>query len=142
MIAIFIISWLLVIAAMIWWNWFLIEKKKVNINHAQQLDYRLALGVTFGFLVYTITGHDWFRTIVYLFYEFFTFTLFFNIGLNKARRLKAGYLGMNDITDKILAWIFERIPAPFFYWVVFVVCLTLGDMFIIGKDGFYTKMGW
>lgn len=133
--------WLIVIFGFDYWNWYIIEVAKKNVRHALQLFYRILVAAGLTYVSFLISK-SLFDMFVYMAYEFSTFALLFNILLNAERRKAIFYLGEGNNTDKILKWFFDRTAPEFYYWCILVLSTLFSYAYIIGKDEFFSLMGW
>lgn len=142
---VYIILWLLTILGFDVYNWYIIEKKHININHGQQLVNRVIFGLVFLIFV-IITYRSAFEVLNFFGFECFSFFTFFNIVLNEERRKGIFYIGVEEKesnnTDKVLRYIFNRVPPEFVYWCTFVITILFAYNFAIGQDRFNGLMGW
>lgn len=92
------IVWSLFIIEEVLRNYYVIEKKKKYINHGLEAIIRLVVSIA---IIIIANPATWLHVICWFIGAFFSFWLFFNIGLNALRRKPFGYVGKSAWLDKI-----------------------------------------
>jgi hypothetical protein len=93
-----LIGWLPVIAAFVAVDWYLIERRKIEINHLVEFILRAGCAIIYGGLVFDAQpGWHGFHVISF---EALSFWVLFEPALNLARRKRWDYLGTMAATDR------------------------------------------